>query len=125
WGLANGQLSRVIKAEPSRTRLASWTASAGEGMAGYSLTIEARRGGGPVWNAELPVIVLEVLRHCGGGEPELERDLVVLLPERNMLEDLPLAHRELFDPRVALVEHEHVQAAGLRDPNVEPAISMR
>ena len=42
-----------------------------------------------------------------------------------MLEDLPLARRELFDPRVALVEHEHVQAVGLRDPNVEPAISMR
>src|SRR6266536_3837977 len=42
-----------------------------------------------------------------------------------MVENLPLARRELLDPRVALLEHEHVQAAGWRDPNMEPAISMR
>jgi hypothetical protein len=48
------------------------------------VSLEERRGGGPIRDGERPVDVLEVLRHGGGGEPELECDLLVLLPERSV-----------------------------------------
>ena len=63
-----------------------------------------------------------MLRDRGGGDPECERDLVVLLPGRDVLEDLPLARCQPLDARVALVEHEHVQAARASDPQVQAAI---
>jgi hypothetical protein len=69
--------------------------------------------------------VLEVLLHRGSGDLELEADFIVLLAEFDPVENLPLARRELLDPGVALIEHEHVQAAGLRESNVESTVSMR
>ena len=55
---------------------------------------------------------------------EFEGDGVVPFAEQDLLEYLTLARGELLDACVALLEHQQVQVARLRDSNLERPVAV-